>query len=267
MSSPSGAKAAHDLAMNDRRAYSLFAEVISWANILSMQEEKHSLSILYVASLQFLSFRVLEFPLQQPIQQAFQAPHLPEKVLVCQLLALLMQVNGQAEQALHMGRPGALGILFSHRLEVTQLVSQAQLVPVGRGFHLRCIAITNPHFGHVVAHDFLDYIHTAVETDHMHDGILGAKHPLPPVLPIHPAARLVRINHCTFSNLLYQRLHCLQSLPTSTPHDLVNARTVSLLLQEMEQLQQQVGELAERMDFTERLLTQQRERERLSKGS
>lgn len=47
----------------------------------------------------------------------------------------------------------------------------------------------------------------------------------------------------------------------------VNARTVSLLLQEMEQLQQQVGELAERMDFTERLLTQQRERERLSKGS
>jgi TM2 domain-containing membrane protein YozV len=47
----------------------------------------------------------------------------------------------------------------------------------------------------------------------------------------------------------------------------VNARTVSLLLQDMEQLQQQVGELAERVDFAERLLTQQRERERLSKGS
>ncbi len=47
----------------------------------------------------------------------------------------------------------------------------------------------------------------------------------------------------------------------------VNSRTVSLLLQEMEQLQQQVGELAERVDFAERLLAQQRERERLSKGS
>lgn len=46
-----------------------------------------------------------------------------------------------------------------------------------------------------------------------------------------------------------------------------DSRTVSLLVEQMEQLQQQVGELAERMDFTERLLTQQRERERLSKGS
>jgi hypothetical protein len=44
-------------------------------------------------------------------------------------------------------------------------------------------------------------------------------------------------------------------------------RTVSLLLQHVEQLQQQVGELAERVDFAERLLAQQRERERLSKGS
>jgi TM2 domain-containing membrane protein YozV len=44
-------------------------------------------------------------------------------------------------------------------------------------------------------------------------------------------------------------------------------RTVSELMQHMEQLQQQVGELAERLDFAERLLTQQRDRERLSKGS
>ena len=44
-------------------------------------------------------------------------------------------------------------------------------------------------------------------------------------------------------------------------------RTVSLLVQDMEQLQHQVGELAERLDFAERLLTQQRERDRLPKGS
>lgn len=44
-------------------------------------------------------------------------------------------------------------------------------------------------------------------------------------------------------------------------------RTVSLLVQHLEQLERQVGELAERVDFTERLLAQQRDRERLSKGS
>jgi hypothetical protein len=46
-----------------------------------------------------------------------------------------------------------------------------------------------------------------------------------------------------------------------------DSRTVSLMLQHIAQLQHQVGELAERVDFAERLLTQQRERERLSKGS
>ena len=47
----------------------------------------------------------------------------------------------------------------------------------------------------------------------------------------------------------------------------VNAETVNLLLQHMEQIQQQVGDLAERVDFAERLLAQQRERDRLPKGS
>jgi TM2 domain-containing membrane protein YozV len=47
----------------------------------------------------------------------------------------------------------------------------------------------------------------------------------------------------------------------------INSRTVSELLEQMDQLQEQVGELAERVDFTERLLAQQRERDRLSKGS
>jgi TM2 domain-containing membrane protein YozV len=46
-----------------------------------------------------------------------------------------------------------------------------------------------------------------------------------------------------------------------------DSRAISLMMEEMEQLQRQVGELAERVDFAERLLTQQRERERLSKGS
>ena len=47
----------------------------------------------------------------------------------------------------------------------------------------------------------------------------------------------------------------------------INARHVAQLTERLEQMEQQLGELAERMDFTERLLTQQRERDRLAKGS
>ena len=39
------------------------------------------------------------------------------------------------------------------------------------------------------------------------------------------------------------------------------------LTEQLEQMQHQLGELAERMDFTERLLTQQRDRDRLGKGT
>jgi len=45
------------------------------------------------------------------------------------------------------------------------------------------------------------------------------------------------------------------------------SRQVQQLTQQMEQVQRQLGELAERVDFAERLLTQQRERDRLPKGS
>ncbi|HEY7684773.1 MAG TPA: TM2 domain-containing protein [Gemmatimonadales bacterium] len=46
-----------------------------------------------------------------------------------------------------------------------------------------------------------------------------------------------------------------------------STRQVQQLTQQMEQVQRQLGELAERVDFAERLLTQQRERDRLPKGS
>ncbi len=45
------------------------------------------------------------------------------------------------------------------------------------------------------------------------------------------------------------------------------SRQVTQLTEQLEQVQRQLGELAERVDFAERLLTQQRERERLSRGS
>jgi TM2 domain-containing membrane protein YozV len=45
------------------------------------------------------------------------------------------------------------------------------------------------------------------------------------------------------------------------------SRQVQQLTQQLEQVQRQLGELAERVDFAERLLTQQRERDRLPKGS
>ena len=45
------------------------------------------------------------------------------------------------------------------------------------------------------------------------------------------------------------------------------SRQVQHLTQQLEQVQRQVGELAERVDFAERLLTQQRERDRFPKES
>lgn len=47
----------------------------------------------------------------------------------------------------------------------------------------------------------------------------------------------------------------------------IKARDVAALTQHIEELHRQVGELAERMDFAERMLTQQRERQRLPGGS
>lgn len=47
----------------------------------------------------------------------------------------------------------------------------------------------------------------------------------------------------------------------------IKARDVELLNQHIEDLQRQMGELAERVDFAERMLTQQRERQRLTGGS
>jgi TM2 domain-containing membrane protein YozV len=47
----------------------------------------------------------------------------------------------------------------------------------------------------------------------------------------------------------------------------VRSRDVEVLTQHIEALQRQMGELNERVDFAERLLTQQRERDRLSKGA
>ncbi len=56
-------------------------------------------------------------------------------------------------------------------------------------------------------------------------------------------------------------------LAESTPRKAVQSRDVETLTQHIEDLQRQMGELAERVDFAERLLTQQRERQRLTGGS
>ena len=47
----------------------------------------------------------------------------------------------------------------------------------------------------------------------------------------------------------------------------VDSKELAALTEQLEQVQHELGELAERMDFTERLLTQQREKERLGKGT
>lgn len=47
----------------------------------------------------------------------------------------------------------------------------------------------------------------------------------------------------------------------------IKARDVAALTQHIEELHRQMGELAERMDFAERMLSQQRDRQRLPGGS
>jgi len=47
----------------------------------------------------------------------------------------------------------------------------------------------------------------------------------------------------------------------------LRGRDAEALLQQIEDLQRQMGELAERVDFTERMLMQQRDRQRLTGGS
>lgn len=46
-----------------------------------------------------------------------------------------------------------------------------------------------------------------------------------------------------------------------------NSPQLAQLTERLERMETQLGELAERMDFTERLLTQQRDRDRLGKGT
>lgn len=52
----------------------------------------------------------------------------------------------------------------------------------------------------------------------------------------------------------------------TTPGQGAKIRDVEVLTQHVEDLQRQMGELAERLDFTERMLTQQRERQRITGG-
>jgi len=47
----------------------------------------------------------------------------------------------------------------------------------------------------------------------------------------------------------------------------IKARDVETLTRHIEELHRQMGELAERVDFAERMLTQQRDRQRLTEGS
>jgi len=56
-------------------------------------------------------------------------------------------------------------------------------------------------------------------------------------------------------------------LAEAAPRQALRSRDVEALTQHIEELQRQMGELNERVDFTERLLSQQRERQRLTGGS
>ena len=85
--------------------------------------------------------------MEQPVTVALDPRDLGGKLVGRELIALVMKMDGIAKQGLHGSRPGQGGIGVHHRLQVAQLVRQAELALFGRGFQLCAKAIAHPHFG------------------------------------------------------------------------------------------------------------------------
>src|SRR5512140_381167 len=98
----------------------------------------------------------------------------------------------------------------------------------GRCFHLCAIAVTDPYFCLLSPHDFPDDIHTAVKIDLMQHSFGRTKHPLPPGLPTHPVAGLIRMNHGTLLDGLLDGFELCKCLVSSALHDLVDPALANL---------------------------------------
>lgn len=133
-----------------------------------------------------------------------------------------MQMHRRTEQNLHGFRPKSLRIQVDHCLQIAQLMGHTQLSLPGWSFYLGRVDVRDPYFDFMLSHDFFDYIHAAVEASHMQDRFRRTEDPLIPVLGVHPAAGLVRMDHDTAPDRFLNRLGLLEGFLPSPLGDLVD---------------------------------------------
>jgi hypothetical protein len=134
----------------------------------------------------------------------------------------MMQVNGRLKQDLHLFRPQQLRVGLYQRLQIAVLMSKAQLALLSWRFQLSRMSIADPHFRTQLSHDLLDHVHTAVVPYSMQDRFRVAEHPLPPVVAIHPAAGLIRMDHRALDHFRLDGRKLVPGTPSGSAHDLVN---------------------------------------------
>jgi hypothetical protein len=99
-------------------------------------------------------------------------------------MSLMMEMDGKTEQDLHGSGPGQAWMGIHHSLQITQLVSQTELMKLGRGIHLGAISIADPDLGRKSLHHIPDDIHTAVVMDDIQYRLAAPEHPFPPIITL-----------------------------------------------------------------------------------
>src|SRR5215475_4391508 len=157
------------------------------------------------------------YPLpQQPLQAPLHLAYPARVPLGTQLGAALSQMNRFAKESLHGNSPRQLGPPVKQPLEVSQLMSQAQLPPLGGGRELGTQTITDPALGPLLPHDFRDHFRSAARPDQEVDPHDTPKDPLPPVAACHASPGLVAANDRALRHLPPNRgRHRLCGLPRS----------------------------------------------------
>jgi len=110
----------------------MFAHIVGWRDIASVREYEQTLAMFPVAALKSTGIRVGQRLLEQPIAMVLNAPELCLKGFGRRPFALVMDMDGIAEQLLHGLSPKSRGRTVDHRLEIADLMGHTQLAFQGR---------------------------------------------------------------------------------------------------------------------------------------
>jgi hypothetical protein len=95
--------------MNDRRTQSTLADIVGRRDIPAVQEDEQALAMILVAALQSAGIWIDQGVLEQPIAMVLNGLQLRLKGFGRQPIALVMDMDGIAEQLLHGLRQKAGG--------------------------------------------------------------------------------------------------------------------------------------------------------------